>query len=258
MASTLLVRNLLWQVSTLLEDATPQFTRWQEEELVRGLNLARRAICKYLPSANSKVAALRLSSGTLQSIDTIAPANIKFQDGTSPAAAVLGEHLLSLVRNMGADGSTPGRAIRLIDREDLDAVDPGWHLRAGSVVRNYLYDPMTPKAFWVSPGVEGDVWVQGAIALTPDETVITTPGQFAKNGASNATIGLDDKFEDDLIAYLVGWASGKDSKYADPAKRVEYSNRFVSSINAQVQTATGVNPNLTRLPFSGEPVGAAR
>lgn len=248
MAASTLVKDLLYRVSVQLHDASPQFTRWTQRELVSWLNDAQKAIAKYLPSACSRVDSFKLQTGTKQSIEKILAANIKPGDGSTPAD-VYGNFLQSLIRNMGADGLTPGRAIRIVDREVLDSMNPLWHTLTGSIITAYVFDPRYPKVFYVSPGVTGVMWVEGSLLANPVE-VSTTP-DFGMDSVDTTKISVDDKYVDDMVDYILARAYMKDAEFAaDNNLASAHTSKFVGSINAQVAALTGVNPNLRSLPLN--------
>ncbi len=251
MASSLLVKDVLWRACVLLQDAAPQFQYWTEAELVNWLNDAQDAIAKYLPAQCSRLDTLKLKPGTRQSIDTITPANCKNQDGQAPAANIYGNRFLAPVRNMGADGLTPGRAVRMVDRDVLDTQDPDWHTRTGNSINSVVFDELTPRNFWVTPGAGPNVWLE--ISYMAQPTRIPAGGApsaeiYKVDGNSNTTIGISDENLEELVDYVVARASMKATKYSDSGKAAFHSARFLGSINTRVTVATGVNPNLRILP----------
>lgn len=260
MASTVLVRDALWRVSVMLADTRPQFQRWTEAELVDHLNDAQLVIADLLPMSCARVDAVRLVPGTRQSIDTFDATNCIPGDGTTMTQPVHGRQLLDVIRNMGADGQTPGRAVRVIDRRTLDSQAPQWHRVQGAQVSAYMYDPRTPKVWYVTPAVPPGtpVWVEISYIANPVRIPApASPGAYAREGGSTQRLSIADEFLVDLVNYVVARAHLKDAKFGDPSKAVTYANLFVSAMNAKVQALTGHNPNLQRLPLAPEPMGAA-
>jgi hypothetical protein len=259
LSSTVLAKDVLLRVSQQLldaPDAARQFRRWSEQELLGWLNEGQRVIAKFLPASCSRLDALKLAAGTRQSLDSIAAADMKPADG-SDALAVKGKQLLDVVRNMGADGLTPGRAIRVVQRDALDAIDPLWHTRTDSAISEYLYDPRNPKVFWVYPGVTGAMWAEVSYLANPAEIPYEV-GSMRMDGASTVLLSIDDQYVDDLENYMLARAHLKESEVASNAQLASsYVNIFVSSINAQAKAMTGTNPNLKFLPFAPEAPGAA-
>lgn len=263
--ASVLVSEMLYRVSTLLQDIKPQFTRWKERELVLWMNDGQRAISKYVPFAYARVDAIKLVPGSRQSIASI-PANRIVPGDGSTAVAMRGVFLNDIIRNMGADGLTPGNAIRVIPRETQDNLDSAWHTRDGAgVVEHFTFDPRQPQIFYAVSPVSQTVgtWVEMSyIALPPELPVpatnlatLYTPG--AAN--ENTSISIDDTYLDDLTNYVCARAFMKDSEYAANIASVQmFTQMFVSSLNAHVQMMTGNNPNIAFLPFAPNPIGAAR
>lgn len=253
MAVNTLVKDFLWTVSTTLQDVSPQFSRWTERELVVYANFAQRAIAKYLPQAGSRVDAIKLATGTRQDLTKVLAANILPGDGSTPAD-VSGIALLDVRRNMGANGSSPGKVIRVVDRYTKDTNDPDWHTKTGAAVREFVVEKETPRTFYVSPGVTGNVWVE--VSWMAEPTVIPAGGApgselYLYEGASTQKLGIHDQFVDDAWNYVVGMALLKASKNTQNLPNAQtHVAAFTSSINAQATVLTGVNPNLKALPFA--------
>lgn len=249
MTSTVLVKDLLYQVSTQLHDMAPQFTRWTEKELVGWLNDGQRAIAKYMPSSCSRVDVVKLVPGTKQSIDLIPLARILPGDGSAPAN-VYGISLLDVRRNMGVNGLTPGDVIRVVDMEILDSIYPNWHTKSGQPSQ-YAFKPVTPTTFYVSPGVPsvGAVWVELSLIALP--TPIVSNGSLGFGGSSTVTISVADTYADDLINYILARAYMKDAEFAANSNlAAAHTTLFTSSINAQTAALTGVSANLQSLPLN--------
>jgi hypothetical protein len=261
MPGTILVKDAIWRVSGLLQDVSPQFTRWPETEIVNWLNDAQLAVTKFLPSATSRIDAVQLTAGTRQSIENIAFAKCKPGDGSTPAANILGTLFMDFIRNMGSDGATPGKAARLVDREVMDSQNPDWHTVTGAVVTQFMFDPRTPRYFYVSPGVAGTMWAE--IAYNAQPIAIPNTGSagselYKVDGGSTTKISVSDEFLDDLVNYVCARAFMKNASFAGNGPNAQaYTALFTSSINAKVTAATGVNPNLQRLPLAPQPLGQA-
>lgn len=251
------VKDALFRVSTLLQDISPQFTRWHEKELITWLNDGQRAIAKYLPASCTRVDAIKLKPGTKQSIELIAAADIVPGDDSAPAA-VYGNYLNDVVRNMGTDGKTAGRAVRVVSREVLDSQSPDWHTYVGSGrIDQFVFDPRSPKVFYVSPAVgPTPTWIEMSYLANPVE--IPNSGTaaaplYGADGNNETVISVDDKYIDDLVNYVVARAYMKDADFASSQPNAAaYSGMFTGSLNAQVQALTGNNPNLTALPFAAQ------
>lgn len=261
MARTTLVRDFLWRVSGLLVDDDPQFAVWGEQELVSATQDGIRAIAKYLPRAFSQRDTLKLAPGALQSIAVIAEANCKPGDGRTLSGDLHGAQLLTPDCNMGVDGETPGRAIRISNRADFDAARPNWRDEAdpGGVVKFVFYDPQTPTYFEVFPPVRasgGEVWIRTAYVEQP-ATIPNDGDLYANDGDSSEVLPIDDTYIDDLMNYVLARAHQKEHAQAKPQMVSLHTGLFTASLNALVLAAYGYNPNLKRLPFAPQPMGAA-
>lgn len=259
MAATTLAKDVLYRVSvqvTDVPDSESQFERWSERELVAWLNDGQRVLAKYLPYSCSRVDVVKLATGTRQSIELVLAANIKPGDGSAPADT-RGKLLLDLVRNMGADGLTPGRAIRVASREQLDAASPLWHTEAGSYVEDFAYDPRTPKYFYVAPGVSGDVWVEVSWVVDPKQ-IAYAANSMKFDGPSTVVISIDDQYVDDLVNYILARGHLKDGEVSGNFQLASaHINLFTTGLNAQAMAMTGANPNLKTLPFAPQVPAAA-
>lgn len=262
MASTIKVKDVLHRISVSLQDISPQFDGWPERELVEWMNDAQMAIAKFLPSSCSRLDAIRLVPGTRQSIEVIAASFCKPGDGSTPSGSIYGKQFLFLTRNMGPDGATPGRAVRVGDRRRKDVQSPLWHTVTSTEVTQYFFDPQTPRYFYVSPAVPASpqVWVEGAFTAQPIQIPNTgTPGAelYKWDGGSTTVISIDDEHVDDIVNYTLARARMKDIPENKTGEAQAYTALFTGSINSKAAALTGHNPNLKRLPMVAEPAAAA-
>lgn len=247
MASSILVRDFLKDVSTALLDLSPQFERWTEAELVSAVNDGQRAIAKFLPHSCSRVDVVKLAPGVRQSIEFIPSSRVYAGSGD-----IYGAQLLGVNCDMGPTGATPGDAIRIVAVDVLDASTPSWRTKTGTKVRQYTYDPRVPKVFNVSPGVASaaNVWVEVSLLANPTP-LSTAGGIFGMAGSSPIKLSIDDQYIDDLRHYVLARANLKEAEYGGNANMAAtYTTLFVNSINAQAQAVSGQNPNLQTLPFA--------
>lgn len=189
--------------------------RWPDAELLRWTNDSRMAILTRRPVACSKVANITLIAGTYQTI----PA-----DGTQ---------LLDVIRNMGADGNTPGRSIRRTDRQNLDDNDLNWHAGAQSAtISQFTYDDRTPKSFFVSPPAVAGTKVMTSYAAIPAEVTSKT---------DSLDIGLE--YLDAVVNYVCYRAKSKDSEYANAAEAAAYYGAFNDNLGVTQQGQSANSPN---------------
>lgn len=263
---TMLVKDVLWNASSMLQDIAPQFNLHTEREMVNWLNDGQLVIYSFLASAGSRVDHVRLQPGSKQSIALLAAADVKIDGGSVGSQPIQGMQVLGAISNQGADGSTPGDAIPdPVDRRILDLNRPNWHIQPATPatkVRQYVYDPRMPRHFWVEPAVPNSrLWVELAYIAQPLRVPDGhAPGDeiYLHDGSSTATITVTDENAPDLVNYICARACLKKAESSmDDTKVAQYSSMFVSSFNARVTAITGTNPNLKRLPLMPQPAGAA-
>lgn len=260
----LLVRNLLRRVSGTLMDTRPQFKRYSQADMVLALRAGVRAVSKYLPHSCARTVAVQLLPGHVQPVGRIASARVRTYDGATPWDLDV-QHIFEVVRNMGTNGQTPGRAITLTDQQRQNAIDPFGHSMTGTVVRQYAYNPQVPTEIVVWPAVPssgGNVWVDIRLSAPPPPIPDGTGGvgseSYRLDGGSTQVVGLDDRYEDELWNYCCAYLLLSEAKAQGAMARASlHVQAFNASINSLAEQQTGHNPNLKALPFAPEAPGAA-
>ena len=179
MATT--ARDLLDQASRLLSD--PQYANWSASELLGYLNEGLRVLVPRVPSQFAAIQTLDLDEGTKQSI---------------PAT---GAALIRVGRNINAD-STPGRAPRFVLKQDKDAFNPNWHYATAGATREWMYDPVDPKVFWVSPPAVAGAKLEIEFAEYPADLIV------------NSVMPVDKAYFAPLVDYVAYRALSTDAAYA--------------------------------------------
>lgn len=212
---TLTAQSIIDKAEATLFDDTN--VRWAAAELLGHLNDGQRELVALKPDANSVNAVLALVAGTKQAVPTG------------------GVQLLKAVRNMGLDGSTPGRAITPASMETLDRMRPGWHTdTADDEVRHYLFDPRDPKTFYVTPpqpATPGRIEV--VYAATPADVALGDP------------ITIDDIYATALYYFILARAHSKETPGADVGKAAGYYNLFLGMLGLK---AKGEDRSFARAP----------
>jgi len=222
------VQSVIDRTQTVLQDTTG--VRWPVvAELVLWINDAQREIALLKPDASATNTTITLATGTKQDI---------------PAA---GNRLLKIVRNMSAaSGGTGKRAVRVVDREVLDAQTPDWHDPTVSgdaahttVVKHYIYDDSNPRNFYVYPGVAGNAYLE--IIYSSNPTTV----------AQNGSLSIPDIFGNAVMNYVLYMAYMKDAEYAGNAERAKnHYNLFTNSVMGKAVIDSSSSPNLdTRQPL---------
>ena len=146
----------------------PTSVRWPISELVRYLNDGQREVVLYRPDSMVMSTSRSLTTGTRQTLPN-------------------GSKLIEVVRNTGGTK----RAIRMVNREILDAQTPGWHAIAGADdVLHFMYDPRDPRVFYVYPPATTNTKLDIVYAAYP--TDIAEPADGATYTAVTGNISLPD------------------------------------------------------------------
>lgn len=124
---------------------------WTETLMMSALNQALIMLALVRPDATAKIFTLNCVAGTRQKLP---------EDGLK---------LLNVVRNIKADGGI-GRAIRLVNISDLDAINPDWHSEVPKdLAKEYMFDERTPKHFYVYPPVTATTKIEIEYSAQPPE-----------------------------------------------------------------------------------------
>lgn len=221
---------------TILDKASTQLTdlaniRWTRAELLGWLNDGMRQIVLIQPSASSTTVSKQLVAGTRQ---------------TLPADGWL---LLSMYRNMGTNGITPGRVIRLISREILDSFNPNWNTdTAKAEVRNYIYTNQDQTAFYVYPPNTGTQYVELNYSV-----------QLADLTSESQAIPIFDVFQSSLVDYILYRACSKDAEYAPGLQLAQgYLATFVAAIQGKSDSEVTNDPTQSLGPRNPPVRGTAQ
>lgn len=199
----------------------PTSIRWPVSELVRYLNDGQREVALYRPDSMGTTATVTCVAGTKQSL----PTN--------------GAKLIDVVRNVAG----AKKAVRLTNREILDAQTPGWHNLAGvSEILHYMYDPRDPRVFYVYPPATTSAQLDIVYAAYP--TDITEPIDGSLYSAVVGNIGVPDIYTNALQDYILYRAYTKDSEYAGNAARAQaHYAAFANALGVEIKATVAVGPN---------------
>jgi hypothetical protein len=221
---------------TIIDKATIQLIdltniRWTRAELLSWLNDGIRQIVTIQPSASSTTVSKQLVAGTRQ---------------TLPADGWL---LLAVYRNMGTNGTTPGRAVRLISREIIDGFNPNWHTdKPAAEVRNYIYSNQDQLAFYVYPPNTGTQYIE-----------INYSAQPADLTAETQDIPIFDVFQPALVDYILYRACSKDAEYAPGVQLAQgYMATFVAAVQGKTASEITNDPTQSLGPRNPPVRGSAQ
>lgn len=228
-------QSIVRRVVETLQDNTS--VRWPVNELVRYLNDGQREIVLYRPDAMVTNTTLTLVSGSKQAL----PAN--------------GAKLIEIVRN---NTGSSKRAVRMVNREILDAQAPNWHNITGvTEILHFSYDPRDPKVFYVyPPAAASGASLDIVYAALP--TDITEPADGSTYSAVSGNISVPDIYGNVLQDYMLYRAYSKDSEYAGNAARAQaHYGVFANALGIEIKATIAVAPNPVSNPNRGTMQAAA-
>lgn len=201
--------------------------RWPVSELVRYLNDGQREVILHRPDAAVTNASVPLVTGSRQNLP------------------VGGTKLIEVVRNSAGTK----RAVRMVNREILDAQLPGWHTQTGvTEILHYMYDPREPRVFYVyPPAAATGAAVDLSYASMPAD--IAEPSEGALYTSVTGNIGVPDIYGNALQDYVLYRAYTKDSEYAGNAARAQaHYGAFTNALGVEIKATVAVAPNPTGNP----------
>lgn len=216
---TVSVQSVIDRVQTTLQDVTG--VRWPvQQDIIYWINDAQREVALMKPDASAQNVTVTLVAGTKQDI----PDN--------------GSRLLRVVRNM--NGATGGRAIRLVNREVLDAQHPDWHSPTvggdaafGTEVKHYVYDESDPRHFYVYPGITTTADVELIYSANPSQV------------AEGDDLSIADIYANAVYNYVMYSCYMKDAEYAGNAQRASnHYQLFQASVMGKTDIDLRTTPNL--------------
>lgn len=214
---TTTAQSVLQRVVVTLQDQNA--VRWPTAELVRYLNDGQRDIALIRPDATATPFTMGLIAGARQ---------------TLPAT---GAKLLDVVRNTtGAQ-----RAIRLTNRNVLDAHNPDWYSKAGVLeIKHYTFDAREPRVFYVYPPAASGASVEMVYSAYPAN--ITEPSAGALYTAVSGNISVQDIYANALTNYILYRAFSKDAESVNAAAATSYYQLYQSMLGIELTGTTGVAP----------------
>lgn len=194
------------------------YDRVSVPDWIRYLNASIRALLVVRPDAGATEEAYQLSAGIKQTIPTDAL------------------RLLDIPRNMGSDGSSPGKIITPSDRKHIDYANLMWPAATGEThVDNFSYDANNPRTFYVTPPVSStaDVYVEIVTSKLP--TAIVDEGD---------SVGINDVFFEPIINYMLYKAYSADDEDVEFQKAMQYQATFFKLLGIEAQMARAEGPEV--------------
>jgi hypothetical protein len=212
----LTANDILLRAADIIQDQTN--VRWPQDELLRYLNDARREIAVVRPDLYATTATVTLVAGTKQSLPT---------DGV---------RLIDVIRNM--PGDVAGSAIRVVEREILDAQKPSWHTEtATALIKHFMYDERNPRVFYLYPPATVSHKIEITYGQTPTDIVVLS-----------TVLSQEDVYTGAMVDYVCYRAFSKDSEYAGNAGRAQaHYGQFINSLGLGNKVSIGTSPNTSNV-----------
>lgn len=231
---TITAQSVARRLVTILNDET--CTRWPLSEVVRAINDAQLQVMVDRPDLLATTTVVTLVPGTRQ---------------TLPNG---GAKLLAVNRNAN------GTAVRVTNRDVLDAQLPGWHAYTPSpTVRHFMFDAREPKVFHVFPPATNAAQLELVYAAYP--TVIELPALGVTLPADHATdstsptavvgnLSVPDHLAVPITDYAVCRLLLKDAEQTGVAGRVTaHYQAYATALGLDVRSTLAVGPN-SNSPFN--------
>lgn len=214
---SVLASLVLGNAVTIIQDTTN--VRWPLNELAEWLNAGQREIVMSRPDANIVNGPVTLVAGSKQ---------------TLPAS---GFKLLDIIRN-----TTGLTAIRLVQREILDAQIPNWHNLSGvASALHYTFDQRDPTIFYVYPPALVGNQVDAIYSAYPTDIPIPAAGAALSTVTQN--IGVLDTFANALTDYILYRAYSKDAQYAGNGQRaMAHFTAFANALGIELKGTMQMGP----------------
>lgn len=213
---TITAQSIIRRAVEIAQDATS--IRWPISEVCRYFNDGQREIVLNRPDAKSTNATKALTTGSKQSLPTG------------------GLKLIEVVRN------TSGAAVRLTNREILDAQIPGWHSLTGvTAIKHFMYDPRDTTVFYVYPPAGAGASLEIVYSAAPTEISEAADGGTFTNVTGN--MDLPDVFAGPMVDYILYRMYSKDADYAGNGQRAQgHYAAFANAIGMEIKATVSVAP----------------
>lgn len=198
----------------------PSYRIWSKATLTDYLNSALLVISEFRPDATSGIIDITLTPGTTKH--------------SLPATA---RRLIDIVRNMGADGATPGKPIWAIDEATLNTYRPKWHSETGkTVIRNFIYDERVPTTFYSYPPAHATTPVHVEAKVQQNPTLVTD--------VDNDTVSMNDVWETAIRFWMMYRAYSKETdSFESRSLADKYLNDFAQLIGVKTSVVAKYTPS---------------
>lgn len=204
------VRHVIDLAQDLIQDEDED--RWDDSDLINWYNLSAREIVSLRPDANPVVLNMLMASGTKQDI---------------PAKGI---SMIDAVRNMGADGATPGVGIVKSSVAIIQAFDLSWNTATSTVaINNWM--PISPTQFYVYPPSDGTGYIEIINSQVPATVVYDAAGNWESNLA-----GVKENFVNALVHNILYYAFSRDTDIqSSQSKALTYRGMVMNDLGFKQQ-----------------------
>lgn len=223
----LTAQAVITRADDIIQDQTN--VRWPVSELLRWFNDGRREVAIVRPDIYAVTVTADLVAGTKQAL----PAD--------------GCRFLDAVRNM--PGGAAGKAVRIVEREVLDAQLPDWHTQTPvAELRHFMFDERAPRTYYVYPPAAAGAKLEIVYAQTPTEFTAATDVLSAD----------EDLYLSAFVDYVCFRAFSKDAEYAGNAARAQaHYQQFANTLGIGVRSGLASSPNTSNVGGTPPRVAAA-
>jgi len=205
------VRHVIDVVAGILQDenSTQTDRSWPEDELIDYYNLEQRKIVSMAPAANPITEAIKLATGTKQSI---------------PAKGIA---LINVIRNMGTDGLVPGMAITPTLESVIKSFDLNWSTRdSQETIWNIFPSNQDKTVFYNYPPSDGTGYIQIEFSQVPVTVVWDEDGDW-----ENILVEVKEQYVNALFPGILARAYDKDTDFPGNAERAAgYDAEFMAEV----------------------------
>ena len=200
---TVLASTIITRARGILSDTDSTSYTWSDADLLAYLNDGQRNIVFMKPDAYIKNESVLLVAGTKQTVPT---------DGLG---------LIKITRNMGTDGTTPGKPVAFVLMEEVDYLITDFHTHTACASLDiYTYDKDDPLHYYSYPPQPSSN--QGYAELI-------YPALPADVAASSA-ITLNDVYQTALLNYILYRAFSREIDPISSSSAGSYYNLYVSEL----------------------------
>lgn len=197
--------DLLYRIRNIIQDSVG--TRWPDAELEL-----------YVLDGMVKIAALSPESGPTGFVTHALSVGIEQEISTNGVGRAV-SRVLDVINNR--TGSTQGKPIRKVAKDQLDAQRPNWATEtASTTVLNWMPHDEAPTSFLVYPPAASGASVRAKVAIVPN---------------SADSIEVIDSARDAVVFYAVSRAWMKDETYS------KTSAEYMALFNEEMKALLGGN-----------------